>query len=78
MKLKWGRIIAVVAVVVAMANWRRVNEALAELNLGAFWSAFCDTLGSIPPFGKYVVVLAVLALIFITAHQLVLRKRREK
>jgi hypothetical protein len=76
MRIKWGMVLAVILAIFVISRWRQIREAIAELGLGDFWRDFGQTLGDIPPLGKYAVVLMVFALLFLTVYFLVLKRIR--
>ena len=75
--IKWGRILIVILVIVAISRWRAIRALIAEMDLGGTWSAFCATLRDMPSGGKYVVVLAVLALLYISIYRLIVYRNRQ-
>ena len=77
-KINGKNVLLAVVAIVGIAHWRQIKCLIAEMNLEQFWEAFCQTLHSLPPQGKNAIVLAVLALLYISVYRLILFRRRPK
>ena len=77
-KINGKNVLLAIVAIVAISHWRQIKRLIAEMDLGQFWEAFCQTLHSLPPQGKNAIVLAVLALLYISIYQLILFRRKSK
>jgi len=77
MQVRWGRVLVVVGLVLAAAYRRQIAALLAQLGLGALWSDFAAEIQCIPRRGHYAMVLAVLALVYVTVFLLVMNRVRK-
>ena len=75
-KVRWGRIAAVILVILVMARWRDIKDMIGQMHLRVFWDDFCATATAIPPLGKYALVLGIMALAYLTILRLILYRRK--
>ncbi|MFO8015113.1 MAG: hypothetical protein R6X20_17645 [Phycisphaerae bacterium] len=77
-RIRRSRILLVVLAIIAIAHWEAIREAIAALELGGLWEGFAETLQEMPPGGKYVIVLMVLALLYISVYRLIVYTQRRR
>ncbi len=75
-RINWRAILVVVGIIILLAYHRAIAGALAALKLAEMWREFCDTIWAMPSFGRFTLVVMVLALLYVTAYFLVLNRRR--
>ena len=77
-RINGKNILLAVVALVAISHWRWIKGLIAEMHLDEFWQDFCQTLHSIPPLGKYTLVLSLLALAYLSFYRLILFRRRPR
>ena len=75
-KIRWSRVLLVIFALVAISRWRNVCEFWSSLRLGEMLQEYIEHVWEMPPPGRALILLALLALGFVTVFVLVRERLR--
>ena len=75
MAIKWRTIIITIVFLMIIARSRQIAAKLRELRIGDMLSETINIIWDMPSLGRYAVVLAVAALLYITVFVLIIRRK---